>query len=311
MQIKNTKLKIIKGDITQIKVDAIVNLANSKLVMDDGLSLLIKERGGQEIEDDVVIEGPVKIGEAIETTAGRLLAKYVIHAVVSGKDSKTDEHKIRSACRSSLELAKRLKLKSIAFPALGCGAGGFPVKAAAKIMAQEILKHAKYDPSPLKEIILVLHEDEAFNIFNTQVTSYLNYIQNNLSQGPFITVDIIIEIDRGIVLIERSNPPFGWALPGGFVDYGETLENCAVREAKEETNLDIYDLEQLHTYSDPKRDPRFHTITTVFTAKAKGKPKAGDDAQNLKVVALEDVEKLKLAFNHSDVLEDYKRFRER
>ncbi|MDD5356234.1 MAG: NUDIX hydrolase, partial [Candidatus Omnitrophica bacterium] len=97
--------------------------------------------------------------------------------------------------------------------------------------------------------------------------------------------------------------------PGGFVDYGETLEHCARREAKEETGLDIYDLKQMHTYSQPRRDPRFHTVTTVFTAKAKGRPRAGDDAQNIKVVALKDISKLKLAFDHNDVFKDYKKLR--
>jgi len=311
MKINNTELKIIKGDITQLKVDAIVNAANSKLVMASGLAVAIKKRGGQKIEDEALKKGPVKIGAAIETTAANLPAKYVIHAVTIDENSQTDEAIIRNACHNSLELSKRLKVKSIAFPALGCGVGGFSSKAAAKIMSQEVLKHARYDLLPVEEIIFVLYDDETFNVFKKQVFGYLEYIQNKLSQGPFITADIIIEVRGGIVLIERSNPPFGWAIPGGFLDYAETLEECAIREAKEETDLDIYDLKQMHTYSDPSRDPRFHTVTTVFVAKAKGKPQAGDDAQNAKVVAADDVVKLRLAFNHSDVLEDYKRFKQK
>ena len=89
---------------------------------------------------------------------------------------------------------------------------------------------------------------------------------------PYSTVDMIIEMENGgIILIKRKNPPFGWALPGGFVDYGESLEEAAVREAREETSLEITLTTQFHTYSNPKRDPRRHTITTVFVAKAKGK----------------------------------------
>ncbi len=92
-------------------------------------------------------------------------------------------------------------------------------------------------------------------------------------QNPVPTVDIIIELEsRGIVLIKRKNPPYGWAIPGGFVDYGESLEEAAVREAREETNLDVELIRQFHTYSDPKRDPRHHTITTAYIAKGKGKP---------------------------------------
>ncbi|MCX5711178.1 MAG: NUDIX hydrolase [Candidatus Omnitrophica bacterium] len=122
-------------------------------------------------------------------------------------------------------------------------------------------------------------------------------------------MDAIIEIDGGIVIIKRSNPPFSWALPGGFVDYGESLEEAVVREAKEETDLDLTDLKQFHTYSDPNRDPRFHTIGTVFIAKAKGKPKAGDDAAGLRVVKLDELKKLDFAFDHKKIIEDYLKFK--
>jgi len=98
-------------------------------------------------------------------------------------------------------------------------------------------------------------------------------------------------------------------LPGGFVDYGESLEDAVVREAKEETNLDLIGVKQFHTYSDPQRDPRFHTVGTVFIAKAKGNPKAGDDAAGLKVVKLEEIEKLEFAFDHKSILEDYKKYK--
>lgn len=126
---------------------------------------------------------------------------------------------------------------------------------------------------------------------------------------PFPTVDIIIEIKRedkkgGIVLIKRKNPPHGWALPGGFVDYGESLEQAAVREAKEETSLDIQLKTQLHTYSDPKRDPRQHTISTVYVATARGKPKAQDDAQEIGIFTKEEIN-FPLAFDHQKILTDY------
>ncbi len=109
---------------------------------------------------------------------------------------------------------------------------------------------------------------------------------------------------KGIVLIKRKNFPFGWALPGGFVDYGESLEQAAVREAKEETSLDIQLECQMHTYSDPKRDPRKHTISTVFIARAEGNPVAQDDAQEIQVFPLDDL-KIQLAFDHDKILADY------
>jgi ADP-ribose pyrophosphatase YjhB (NUDIX family) len=135
--------------------------------------------------------------------------------------------------------------------------------------------------------------------------------KSSWSMKPFPTVDIVIEIDRddgqpAIVLIERKNPPYGWALPGGFVDYGESLEEAAVREAKEETSLDIELLGQLHTYSDPARDPRFHTISTVYVARAKGQPRAQDDAKKIGIFTIDDRPR-PLAFDHEKILEDYLR----
>jgi len=125
-------------------------------------------------------------------------------------------------------------------------------------------------------------------------------------RNPFPTVDVIIEIDQGIVLIERKNPPFGWALPGGFVDYGESLEDAAIREAKEETSLEVRDLRLLGCYSDPLRDSRMHTISAVYVAKGTGTPFAADDAANLKVFGLDELPE-QLCFDHSKVLADYLR----
>jgi ADP-ribose pyrophosphatase YjhB (NUDIX family) len=132
-------------------------------------------------------------------------------------------------------------------------------------------------------------------------------------RNPVPTVDIIIEVmdgrkRRGIVLIERKNPPPGWALPGGFVDYGETLEAAAVREAREETALDVELRGQFHVYSDPARDPRLHTVSTVFIARAKGAPKAGDDARNAAVIDPRDRD-IPLAFDHRGILDDYLEFK--
>ena len=128
-------------------------------------------------------------------------------------------------------------------------------------------------------------------------------------RNPVPTVDIIIEIEacgeKKIVLIERKNPPLGWAIPGGFVDYGESLENAAFREAKEETGLDVKLLRQLHTYSDPARDARQHTISTVFIAKAEGIPAGADDALRACLFSTHDLPS-PLAFDHAQILADYK-----
>ena len=121
---------------------------------------------------------------------------------------------------------------------------------------------------------------------------------------PLVTVDIIIEMNGNIIMIERSNPPHGWALPGGFVDYGESLEASAVREAGEETSLNIKLIEQFHTYSNPDRDPRHHTVTTVFIATGDGIPKPADDAKNIGIFTENNLPN-PIAFDHEKIIRDY------
>jgi len=124
------------------------------------------------------------------------------------------------------------------------------------------------------------------------------------SRNPLLTVDAIIETDNGIILIKRKNPPAGWAIPGGFVDYGETLEEAAVREMKEETSLDINLDRQFHTYSNPDRDPRHHTVSTIFIATATGTPEAADDAIDIGIFTKDNLPE-DIAFDHRQILEDY------
>ncbi|AFY76050.1 MAG: NUDIX hydrolase [Hydrococcus sp. C42_A2020_068] len=131
-------------------------------------------------------------------------------------------------------------------------------------------------------------------------------------RNPAPTVDIIIELidrpHRPIVLIERQNPPYGWAIPGGFVDYGESAETAARREAKEEVSLEVELIEQFQVYSDPNRDPRQHTLSVVFIATAKGNPKAADDAKNIGIFDLWNLPE-NLCFDHDKILRDYWHYR--
>jgi len=125
-------------------------------------------------------------------------------------------------------------------------------------------------------------------------------------KNPKPTVDTIIQIGEKIVLIKRKNPPYGWALPGGFVDYGESLEAAAVRVAYEETGLTVKLMELLYVYSDPNRDARQHNISAVFTAQATGSPTAGDDAADAQLFSLSDLPEL--VFDHDQIVADYIRF---
>jgi 8-oxo-dGTP diphosphatase len=127
-------------------------------------------------------------------------------------------------------------------------------------------------------------------------------------RNPLPTVDIIIEVHGGIVLIQRKNPPLGWAIPGGFLDWGETVEACAVREAREETGLAVRLEDLFYVYSHPARDPRHHTVTTVFVASSDGRPVAADDANDAGVFTAGTLP-VPVAFDHGQILEDYFRFR--
>lgn len=133
-----------------------------------------------------------------------------------------------------------------------------------------------------------------------------------LPETPKLTVDIIIELvdrpGRPILLIERKNPPHGWALPGGFVDLGESLEQAAVREAAEEISLPVSLQTLLGCYSDPRRDPRMHTASAVYVAEASGTPCAADDAANVQAFTLDALPSL-LAFDHATILNDYQAYR--
>jgi len=224
----------------------------------------------------------------------------------SGTDVKVIEREFRCDCARALQVAVKRKSKSFSMKVKSSKDSPFPLVGAAKILAQEIVKLSREKKAP-KEIVVSVSGRKTFEVFDKTIRGYIEHLQNDLGWGPYVTVDAIIELKEGIILIERSNPPFGWALPGGFVDYGESLEEAVIREAKEETNMKLVNVRQLKTYSDPKRDARFPTITTVFIAQGVGRPQSGDDAKDLKVVPYKDLLKLDYAFDHKRVIRDYLR----
>ena len=128
-------------------------------------------------------------------------------------------------------------------------------------------------------------------------------------RNPYLACDLIVEIGPKIVLIERKNPPHGWALPGGFIEYGEAAEHAAIREAKEEISLDVTLEALLSVYSHPQRDPRQHVTSVVFVARAEGEPKAADDAKKVILVSPHELP-TPLCFDHAQILQDYLAYRQ-
>jgi O-acetyl-ADP-ribose deacetylase len=157
-------IRLVQGDLTTLPVDAIVNAANDRLWMGGGVAGAIKRRGGAEIEAEAVRKGPLPIGEAVATGAGRLPARYVIHAVTMGQDLETNEGYVRAATRSALRVAETLGLRSVALPALGTGVGGFPLDRAAAAMLAETAAQLRAG-SVLSEVVFALYDAPAYAAF--------------------------------------------------------------------------------------------------------------------------------------------------
>ena len=162
------KIEIQRGDITKMEIDAIVNAANNRMLMGGGVAGAIKRAGGKVIEDEAVKQAPIPIGAALVTRAGRLSAKYVIHAAVMGMDFQTDAEKIQKATHNSLVQAVEFGIRSIAFPALGTGVGGFPMDECARIMLNEVYDLTDGE-NGLDKVVFVLYDEAAYRTFNIEM----------------------------------------------------------------------------------------------------------------------------------------------
>jgi O-acetyl-ADP-ribose deacetylase (regulator of RNase III) len=171
-KIKNTTVSLQTGDITEMDTDAIVNAANNHLWMGGGVAGAIKRRGDQVIEDEAVEQGPISIGEAVITTGGNLRSRHVIHAAGMGTDLVTDETKIHNATLNALKRAEEAGLKSIAFPSIGTGVGGFPVAKAAEVMIGAVRDYLDQENSGLETVIFVLFNQEIYSEFEKVAKSY-------------------------------------------------------------------------------------------------------------------------------------------
>jgi O-acetyl-ADP-ribose deacetylase (regulator of RNase III) len=161
-------LEVVEGDIAALDVDAITNAANDRLWMGAGVAGAIKREGGEEIEREAVAKGPIAIGDAVATGAGKLPAKHVIHAAVMGQDLVTSAGAIRTATRRTLEVAEELGAVSVALPAFGTGVGGFPLGECAQLMVQEA---RAFEPRSLQRVVFAVYGDEARRVFESAVAS--------------------------------------------------------------------------------------------------------------------------------------------
>lgn len=168
------KIDVRQGDITQVRVDAVVNAANNHLWMGGGVAGALKRAGGPEVEAEALAKGPIPVGEAAVTTAGRLPARYVIHAAVMGQDLQTDAGKIRQATTNSLLRADELDIKTVAFPALGTGVGGFPLGECARIMISEVIQYSA-GGTALEGVTFVLFDEVAFEVFRQELDSQADW----------------------------------------------------------------------------------------------------------------------------------------
>jgi len=166
------EIELYKGDITRLELDALVNAANNYLWMGGGVAGAMKRAGGGEIEAEAVSQAPIPVGQAVVTGAGRLKARYIIHAAVMGHDLATDAEKIRKATRNSLLKANELGIKSLAFPALGTGVGGFPLDECARIMITEVLKYSA-EKTGLKKVVFALFDEQSYIIFKQELDKLL------------------------------------------------------------------------------------------------------------------------------------------
>jgi len=165
-------IEVYKGDIARLELDAVVNAANNRLWMGGGVAGALKRAGGKEIEDEAVKKGPIPVGEAIVTGAGKLKAKYIVHAAVMAQDLKTDAEKIRQATKNSLLRADELSIRSIAFPALGTGVGGFPLDECARIMISEVRQHSARE-TELRRVVFALYDEPAYQAFKQELDMQL------------------------------------------------------------------------------------------------------------------------------------------
>ncbi len=218
----------------------------------------------------------------------------MIHIPVSENSRREFERAIKTVTK--------LSCVSVALSVPDCKTGKISVQNSFRTMMEEIIS-AVGRGERFRKISVILPEN-CFNICEKIATELLESITKKTFRNPYPAADVIIKKSRGVVLIYRRNFPQGWAIPGGFINFGESAENAAMREAKEETGLKIKNLKLFGVFSKPGRDPRFHTISIVFTADGEGEICPGDDASKAKIFHRNALPE-NIAFDHREILERF------
>ena len=164
-QIKDTTIHLKRGDITELKIDAIVNAANTRLILGGGVAGAIRKKGGSKIQKECNKIGPVNLGDAVITTGGNLYSKYIIHAASMKLGGKTSAISLKKSILNSLKIASENKIESIAFPAIGTGIAGFPISECAEIMCDSFISYLQAETHSLLEVIVILFSESDFQIF--------------------------------------------------------------------------------------------------------------------------------------------------
>lgn len=269
--------------------DKIIEIASS--IEGENLQAVVKEKR----KKLYITPGSVMV----ENHSSKTSAKYLFRAYISGSSENDIEKEIRTATRDCLLQGMKLFCNSVAFPILGYKTQKITAEGAFQIMMEEIISIV--DRKVNLKYIMVVVPKKFFKRCEKITTGMLESLTKKIFRNPYPAADIIIKKERGIVLVYRKNFPTGWAIPGGFINYGESAENAAIREAKEETGLEIKNLKLFGVFSKPGRDTRFHTISIVFTANGKGEINAGDDARIAKIFYKEHLPE-NIAFDHREIL---------
>jgi len=281
----------------------LITMEKVKYFVSDKIIEITSRESGNDNVDFVVRESSKFSGIKTKSISNKSNRKrYILHVSIPDASRKEIRDKIKETVRDCLQQMEKFSCTSALLPVFGCMTNKISVQESFKIMMGEIIS-SWGQMKNLGNIIVILPEN-SFERCEKVATEMLQHLVRKIFRNTYPASDTIIKKDGGVVLIYRKNPPRGWAIPGGFINYGESAEDAAIREAKEETGLDITNLNLFGVFSDPQRDPRFHTLSIVFVADGRGKIHPGDDALKARVFYRDGLPE-DVVFDHREILKRF------